>query len=88
MPQDTSPLAVAEGVTTRLLAGPDDAADAIDLLDRAEAAAGVPLVDESERQRLLAAVGDEQAVHHHAVLARTGRGSGDAGAAAGNRPDP
>lgn len=67
------------GVTARLLAGRQDLADAMHVLDTAEAAAGAPLVDQSERQRLERAVSADDAEnsdgddvlseHHHAILA-------------------
>lgn len=58
-------------VSARLLADRDDLADALTVLDRAEAAAGAPLVDQAERQRLEDAVADGSgpSEHHHAVLA-------------------
>jgi|GEM_PF-1972762 len=72
-PEDHDPqLLEAAGVRTSLLRDTDDAAAATRLLDRAEAAAGVPLVDEAERHRLEAALAHEQGEHHHAVLARLG----------------
>lgn len=75
-------LAARAGVRARLLTDRDDLADAVRLLDRAEARAGAPLVDESERQRLEAAVAGDGDLeeHHHAVLAdRGGRCVGYAG---------
>ncbi len=65
-------LAAFEGVTARLLATPEDLADALAIIDEAEALAGAPLVDEAERDRLERAVADEAplGLHHHAVLAR------------------
>lgn len=58
-------------VSTRLLADREDLADALAVLDRAEAAAGAPLVDQAERRRLEAAVAEDgdRGEHHHAVLA-------------------
>lgn len=75
-------VATRAGVTARVLTRPDRIGDAVDMLDRAEARAGVPLVDESERARLDlledgGAVADE---HHHPVLAdRDGEAVGYAG---------
>jgi len=59
------------GVSARLLADRTDLADALSVLDEAEAAVGVPLVDESERHRLEAAVAGDGSLteHHHAILA-------------------
>lgn len=72
-PEDHDPqLLEAAGVRTSLLRDTDDAAAATRLLDRAEAAAGVPLVDEAERHRLEAALAHGRGEHHHAVLARIG----------------
>lgn len=58
-----------------VLNGRDGIEDAVVLLDRAEEAAGVPLVDESERHRLqeLAQSRLERPGHWHSVLARRGR---------------
>jgi len=59
-------------VTARVLAGAEGVDDAVALLDRAEADTGVPLVDESERNRLeeLAAGRVDRHGHWHSVLAR------------------
>lgn len=59
-------------VSARVLSGDDGVDDAVALLDRAEAATGVPLVDESERNRLeeLAAGHTDRHGHWHSVLAR------------------
>ncbi len=55
------------------IAGADDLADALAVLERAESTADAPLVDEAERVRLLAAAeGEQLGEHHHAVLARRG----------------
>ncbi len=62
-------LVTVEDVETRVLADRDDLADALALLDAAEAAAGAPLVDQSERHRLERAIAGEHGEHHHAVLA-------------------
>ena len=65
---DHTPVRVAD-VETRVLVDRDDLAGALRLLERAEAAAGAPLVDQSERQRLEAAIAGDRTEHHHAVLA-------------------
>lgn len=62
-------LVTVEDVETRVLTDRDDLADALALLEAAEAAAGAPLVDQSERQRLERAIDGEHGDHHHAVLA-------------------
>lgn len=60
-------------VTVHAVDGPDDLRDALDVLERTEATATAPLVDEAERVRLRAAVrGQRLDEHHHAVLARRG----------------
>lgn len=61
-----------DGVVARVLPGADGVDDAVALLDAAEAAAGIPLVDESERERLraLAAGERDRAASWHSVLAR------------------
>lgn len=55
----------------RLLTDRRDLNDALRVLDQAEEAAGAPLVDQAERQRLEAAAagGSDLGEHHHAVLA-------------------
>lgn len=55
----------------RLLTDRRDLGDALRVLDQAEEAAGAPLVDQAERQRLEAAAADgsDLGEHHHAVLA-------------------
>lgn len=70
-------------VTARVLSGDHGVDDAVALLDRAEAASGVPLVDESERNRLeeLAAGRADRHGHWHSVLAR--RRDDEAGLAVG-----
>lgn len=75
-------VATVGDVEARVLYGQDGVSDAVELLDRAEEAAGVPLVDESERARLdaLAAGHSDRGPHWHSVLAR--RGSTAAGYAA------
>lgn len=62
------------GVVARVLDGPDRVDAALALLDRAETAAGSPLVDEAERARLqaLAQGRARHGEHHHGVLARRG----------------
>lgn len=86
-------IAVEDGVKARVLDGRRGVDDAIALLDAAERAAGVPLVDESERARLheLAAGASERAPHWHSLLARReGRAVGYAGvvvAAGARAPD-
>lgn len=59
-------------VTAAVLNGRDGIDDALALLDRAESAAGVPLVDESERHRLQALAEErlERPDHWHSLLAR------------------
>jgi mycothiol synthase len=56
---DADVLATDRGLVARHVAGPDDLAAVVAFLDEAEAAAGAPLVDESERQRLRTAVRGE-----------------------------
>lgn len=55
----------------RLLTDRDDLTDALRALDEAEEAAGAPLVDQAERQRLEDAVASDAplAEHHHGILA-------------------
>jgi mycothiol synthase len=64
-------LARVADVEARILSDQHDLADALRVLDRAEAAAGAPLVDQSERHRLERALseGSDPGEHHHAVLA-------------------
>lgn len=59
-------------VSAIVLHGRDGVDDALSLLDRAEAAAGAPLVDESERHRLqeLAQARLERPGHWHSLLVR------------------
>lgn len=61
-----------DGVVATLLAGSQRIDEAVAVLDRAESAAGVPLVDEAERARLraLAEGTDDRPPHWHSVLAR------------------
>ena len=63
-----------DDVSAMVLNGRDGVDDALALLDRAEEAAGVPLVDESERHRLqeLAQSRLDRPGHWHSVLARRG----------------
>ncbi len=75
-------LAVRDGVAVGVLAEQQAVGEALALLDAAEAAVAVPLVDEAERVRLegLAAGDDERAPHWHGLLARRdGRAVGYAG---------
>lgn len=96
-------LAAAEGsVEVRVLQAGRGIEDAIAVLDRAESAAGVPLVDEAERARLqaLAAGRREREEHWHSLLARhdgapmgyagvvVPPAGGDAGAATGLAGEP
>jgi mycothiol synthase len=76
------------GVVARVLDGPDRVDAALALLDRAEQAAGVPLVDEAERARLqaLSEGAGRTGEHHHGVLAR--RGTVAVGYAGIVLPDP
>lgn len=62
-----------DGVVAALLAGAEGIDEAVSVLDRAESAAGVPLVDETERARLrsLATGADGRPPHWHSVLARS-----------------
>ena len=64
-------LGTVADVDARLLTSRADLADALRVLDRAETAAGAPLVDQAERHRLERAVaGDGRpGDHHHAILA-------------------
>lgn len=58
-------------VEARVLRGDEAVTSVVALLDRAEQAAGVPLVDESERVRLEALVeGRDRGDHWHSVVAR------------------
>lgn len=71
-----------DGVVATVLAGGDGVDDAIALLDTAEDAAGSPLVDEAERERLQALANGtvERAEHWHSLLAmRGGTAAGYAG---------
>lgn len=65
-------VATREDVVVRVLQGSEGIEDALDLLDAAEAQASVPLVDESERERLhaLASGAEDRAAHWHSLLAR------------------
>jgi mycothiol synthase len=75
-------IAARDDVEARVLDGAEGVDDAIALLDAAEAAVDVPLVDEAERARLevLAAGRRERGSHWHSVLARRdGRAVGYAG---------
>lgn len=65
-------VAEVDGVAARVLQGDTGVDAAVALLDRAEAAAGAPLVDESERARLedLAEGDGDRGGHWHSVLAR------------------
>lgn len=75
-PHDHGDVITTRGdVSAVVLNGRDGIEDAVALLDRAEEAAGVPLVDESERHRLqeLAQSRLERPGHWHSVLARRGR---------------
>lgn len=67
-------VATDDGVEARVLRGDDGVDAVVDLLDRAEAEAGVPLVDESERARLesLATSDVDRPDHWHSVVARRG----------------
>ena len=67
-------VARADGVEARVLRGDDAIGAVVALLDRAERAAGAPLVDESERARLeaLAAGDGDRQGHWHSVVARRG----------------
>lgn len=67
-------VARVDDVEARVLRGDDGVDAAVDLLDRAEDAAGVPLVDESERARLEALAEGRIDRHHHwhSVVARRG----------------
>lgn len=70
-----------------MLADPDDARDAVDLLDHAEAVIDAPLVDEAERHRLeqLASDAAGRPDHWHSVLARRdGEAVGYAGVVIGD----
>ena len=74
-PHDHGDVITTRGdVTAVVLNGRDGIDDALALLDRAEEAAAVPLVDESERHRLqeLAQSRLERPGHWHSVLARRG----------------
>lgn len=80
-------------VTVHALEGPAQVDEAVALLDAAEAHAGAPLVDESERERLraLATGRHERPPHWHPALARQGgRAVGYAGMLlpAGGEPSP
>lgn len=70
-------VARANGVEARVLRGRQDVDTAVEVLDRAENAAGVPLVDESERARLTALADGEwtRPDHWHSVLARSTDGA-------------
>ena len=61
-------------VEARVLHGEEGIESAVALLDRAEQAAGAPLVDEAERARLedLAAGHSDRSDHWHSVVARRG----------------
>jgi mycothiol synthase len=65
-------VADVDDVEARVLRGDDGIDAAVALLDRAEAAAGAPLVDEAERARLedLAEGAADRADHWHSVVAR------------------
>ncbi len=67
-------VAEVDGVVARVLEGDTGVDAAVALLDRAEQAAGAPLVDESERARLeeLADGHMDRDHHWHSVLARRG----------------
>ncbi len=71
-PTEHDPVLVeVEDVRARLLTDRRDLGDALRVLDEAEEAAGAPLVDQAERQRLEAAAADDADLgeHHHAILA-------------------
>lgn len=71
-----------DDVEARVLRGDDGVDAVVDLLDRAEDAAGVPLVDESERARLEALAEGRIDRHHHwhsVVARRDGAAVGYAG---------
>ena len=77
-----------DDVEARVLRGDDGVDAVVALLDRAEDAAGVPLVDESERARLEALADGEIDRHHHwhsVVARRDGAAVGYAGLVL---PDP
>lgn len=84
-------VARVDDVQAHVLAGADGVERALGLLGRAEQAAGIPLVDESERARLeaLAAGRVERSAHWHSVLARRGQDVvGYAGLVLGGPDDP
>lgn len=68
-------VAERDGVVATVLEGDDGVDDAIALLDSAEVAAGSPVVDEAERERLraLASGTVERSDHWHSLLAMRGR---------------
>lgn len=67
-------IARADDLVVHLLAGAEGADEAVALLDDAEARAGVPLVDEAERERLRGLVEGRtgRAPHWHSLLVRRG----------------